>query len=59
VALRRARTSIDGLPVLNRPDGRGSEDTGWLALHSVDRKDVRRLWDSDPTLDVVPSAMVL
>jgi hypothetical protein len=28
--LRLPRTSIDGLPVLDRPDGRSSEDTGWL-----------------------------
>jgi hypothetical protein len=58
-ALRRAATSIDGLPVLNRADGQGSADFGWLPVHSVDLKGVRRIKGSEPALYVVPSAKVL
>jgi hypothetical protein len=54
--LRRARRAPDGLPVLNRPDHRGSADSGWLPLHSLDWRGVRR---ADALVAVVPSAQVL
>jgi hypothetical protein len=58
-ALQRAATSIDGLPVLNRADGQGSADAGWLPVHSVDPKGTRRIEGSEPALYVVASATVL
>lgn len=58
-ALRRSATSVDGLPVLNRSDGQGSEDSGWLPLRSIDWGGIRRIKSSHPTIHVVPSAMVL
>jgi hypothetical protein len=40
--LRLPRTSVDGLPVLNRTDGQSSADTGWLAARTIDHNAVRR-----------------
>lgn len=57
--LRQPRTSIDGLPVLNRTDHRSSDDTGWLAATTLDYRGVRRRRDSNPGIYVVPSATVL
>jgi hypothetical protein len=56
--LRTARRANDGLPVLNRTDGAGSEDQGWLAVHSYDATGVRRGPGSNAAY-VVPSATVL
>jgi hypothetical protein len=57
--LRLPRTSVDGLPVLNRTDRRSSEDTGWLPARTIDYKGVRRRAGSAPAIYVVPSASVL
>lgn len=57
--LRLPRTSVDGLPVLNRTDGHSSEDTGWLPARTIDYPGVRRLSGSVPALYVVPSASVV
>ncbi len=57
--LRQPRTSIDGLPVLNRTDHRSSDDTGWLAASTLDYRGVRRRRDSNQGIYVVPSATVL
>lgn len=58
--LRTRRKADDGLPVLNRTDGRGSEDVGWLAVRSFDARGVRRAPVGPATgAYVVPSNAVL
>jgi hypothetical protein len=57
--LRDPRTSVDGLPVLNRPDRQSSADTGWLPARTIDYLAVRRDSGSVPAVYVVPSASVL
>jgi hypothetical protein len=53
------RNSTDGLPVLNTSDGRGTADTGWLPVTSVDYRGVRRRRGQTPSIYVIPSASVL
>ena len=57
--LDRRRTSVDGLPVLNRPDGRSSADIGWLPVRTFDAHGLRRRPNSTSPVYVVPSAAVL
>jgi hypothetical protein len=57
--LRLPRTSIDGLPVLNRTDHLSSVDTGWLQASTYDSRGIRRRRNSVPGIYVVPSATVL
>jgi hypothetical protein len=57
--LRLPRTSTDGVPVLNRSDGKGGNDTSWLPVHSVDFHGVRRVRDHIPSIYIIPSAGVL
>ena len=47
------------MPVLNRSDGKGSSDTGWLPARSVDFHGVRRVRNHIPSIYIIPSAGVL
>ena len=57
--LRLPRTSTDGIPVLNRSDGKGGNDTSWLPVRSIDYHGVRLVRDHIPSIYILPSAQVL